>query len=35
MIAKTVYLKITKEKIAYILISQSATKVPDLNKMNF
>ncbi len=35
MMAGIVHLKITEEKIAYALMSQSATKVSSLSKINF
>lgn len=35
MIAGTAHLKITDEKIAYELMSQSATKAPGPDKINF
>ena len=35
MIAGTVHLKITEEKIAYAVMSQSATKALGPNKSNF
>lgn len=35
IIAGISYLKITKKKIAYALISQSLTKTPSYNKINF
>lgn len=35
MIAEIAHLKITEEKIVYKLMSQSATKTPDSDKINF
>ncbi len=35
MIAGIAHLKITEEKIAYALMSQSATKAPGPDKINF
>ena len=35
MIVGTAYIKITEEKIAYLLMSQFATKAPNPDKINF